>query len=93
VYLTGMFRQKYFKEATIASLHAGIEHMRTKLFTKINSLCDKNAKTIMELTDDCSRHLREDVKTQFRKHLNTLSAATKAECAMHVLSARLQLPK
>ena len=34
----------------------------------------------MELTDDCSRHLREDVKIQFRKQLNTFSAATKAEC-------------
>jgi hypothetical protein len=49
--------------------------------SEINSLCDKNAETIMELTDDCSRHLREDVKTQFQKHLNTLSTTTKAKCA------------
>ncbi len=48
--------------------------------SKFNSLCDTNAAIIMELTDDCSRHLREDVKTQFRKQLNTFSAATKAEC-------------
>ncbi len=31
--------------------------------SKFNSLCDTNAAIIMELTDDCSRHLREDVKT------------------------------
>jgi hypothetical protein len=34
----------------------------------------------MELTNDWSRHLQEDVKTQFWKHLNNLSATTKAEC-------------
>jgi hypothetical protein len=82
LYLTGKFGPKYFEEATDESLRAIIEQIKTKLSSEINSLCDKNTETIVELTDDCSHHLREDEMTQFREHLNTLSATTKAEVQM-----------
>lgn len=80
--MTGKFGSKYFEEATDESLRAIIEQIKTKLSSEINSLCDKNTETIVELTDDCSHHLQEDEMTQFWEHLNTLSATTKAEVQM-----------
>ncbi len=80
-HFTSMFGPKYFEDAVTASLRAGIKQEMTTLSSELNSLCNKDTVTMMALTDNCSRHLREDVKTQFWKHLNTLSATTKAECA------------